>query len=207
MNNLNYSDNLMSRRWRKRYEEQPEHVKRRLDALDEIDVKEYQLKVIKRTRKYPNKGDVFLVEPQEGIYFYGLVINNHVNNIQGDDLLVIMIFRNRANGLTNKSFELDYNNLLIEPCMVGKEYWTRGYFYTIDNIEYEKSDYGFYSISKNKFFNEYEEELYKEPKLLGVWGVSTIFGIAIKIQEELIIDKSLLLQCSQSVCQIEKTEM
>lgn len=177
----------------KRYEEQPEYVKKKIDALKKMDIKDYQLKVIKRTRKYPNKGDVFLVEPKEGLYFYGLVVNNHVNNIQGEDLLVIMIFRNRANGLTDKSFKPDYNNLLIRPCMVGKEYWTRGYFHTIDNIEYDKSDYGFYSISKNKFFNEYEEELYKEPKLLGLWGVSTILGIAVKIQDELIIDESLLL--------------
>lgn len=104
MNSLNikYYDNPISRKWEERYYEQPEHIKVKLDELEAKDVKEYQLKSIKRKRIYPQKGDVFLVQPKESVYFWGIVMNNHVCNINGDDLLVISIFRERVEFTENK---------------------------------------------------------------------------------------------------------
>ena len=40
---------------------------------------------------------------------------------------------------------------------------------------------------KGKFFDEYGKELANQPKLLGIYGVATISGIARKINQELII--------------------
>lgn len=196
MSTLNYSDNLISRRWEKKYNEQPKHIQQKLDKLDELDeknMKEYQLNVIKRTRAYPQKGDVFLIEPRKGKYFYGLVINNHICNIDGDDWLVVFIFKDRASSLTDIDFMPDYNNLLITPCIVGRGYWTRGYFYTIGNRKLDKEcDYGFYDMFRDRYVDEYDNEKENEPRLLGIAGVATIYGIEREINEALIIDESLL---------------
>jgi len=92
----------------------------------------------------------------------------------------------------------DYSNLLIPPAIVGDEYWKKGYFHTIANIplteEEKKLDFGFYSIHfKGNFFcKETGELLDKEPKLLGMHGITTISGIGLEIEEELIINPSLL---------------
>ena len=49
------------------------------------------------------------------------------------------------------------NDLLIPPEIIGKEYWTRGYFYNVDHYD-EKlkiKEYGFYSIGQGKVLDEY----------------------------------------------------
>ncbi|MCM1127900.1 MAG: immunity 26/phosphotriesterase HocA family protein [Lachnospiraceae bacterium] len=127
--------NLLARRWEERYAKQPDSVKKKLDILYDQEIKDYQLKVIKRKRIYPEKGDIFLINPKDSLYFFGLVINNHVSNINGDDLIVIMIFKDKAKSLEDNVFSPDYTNLLIPPSMVGKEYWSRGCFYTVGNMK------------------------------------------------------------------------
>lgn len=185
----NINDNILSRRWLERYLKQSDEIKEKLDKLDDSDPSEYQLQVIKRKRIYPEIGDIFKINPIGDIYFYGVVLNNHIYNINGDDLLLVLIFKQDFD--INKSIGngVSEDELLLPPQIVGREYWSRGYFYNIDrydeplNIE----DYGFYSVGKSKFFDEYGNELLNQPRLLGTFGVATISGIAKKINQELII--------------------
>lgn len=102
--------------------------------------------------------------PKGDLFYYGLVVNNHINNINGEELL-------------------------IPPQIVGKEYWTRGYFYNVEhyNEKVNIDSCGFYSIGKRQFVDEYGNEITNEPELLGMYGVATITGIARKINRELII--------------------
>ena len=94
MNDLNYlKDNIMSRRWKTKYEQCSQAVRDKLDKLDEMYINEYQLQVIKRKRIYPDIGDIFKICPRENIECYGIVVNNHVNNKNGDDLIVIFVFK------------------------------------------------------------------------------------------------------------------
>ena len=83
------------------------------------------------------------------------------------------------------------DDLLLPPQIVGKEYWTRGFFYNVEHYDeiLNVKNYGFYSIGKGEFVDEYGKELANQPKLLGTYGVATISGIARKINQELIIRK------------------
>lgn len=186
------NNNPLSRKWKEKYNKQPDEVKKRLDELSNQDFTQYQLNVIKRRKIIPRKGDVFLVNLNESLYFFGIVINDNIKNINGEGLYVIMNFRDKAKSLDDTNFILDYEKLLIEPSIVGKEYWTRGYFYntgiTLESLP--PIDYGFYSVGKGNF-DEYGNEIYKEQYLLGTFGVATISGIAYEINKELIIDSSL----------------
>lgn len=185
--------NPLSKKSMGRYNNLPKHIQIELDKLDNMNFKEYQLKVIQRNKSIPKKGDIFFVNPSESKYFVGVIVNDNVSNINGSGLFVVLILRNKVLSLDSTDFEIDLDNLLINPSIVGKEYWTRGYFYsnglTIDDIS--NLDYGFYSIGKGKYYDEYGSELNKIPKHLGIYGVSTISGIAYKINQELIIDSSL----------------
>jgi hypothetical protein len=189
----NINDNPISKRFNERYELLDENIKKELEKLDESDPKEYQLQVIKRKRILPQKGDVFLVSPRKDLFFKGVVVNSNISNINGEELLLIFILKNKK----NKSGEIydltDVSELLIAPVMVGREYWTRGYFYnTGENIEIPSEiDYGFYSIGKGMFMDEYGNEIVREPELLGTFGVATITGVSYEINVELIIDKTL----------------
>lgn len=185
----NINNNIIANRWKQRYAEQPIDIKEKLDKLDEAEIEEYQLQVIKRKRVYPQIGDLFKIKPKDDIILYGIVINNHINNINGDDLLLVVIFKPEENIRTILQDGVKKEHLLIPPQIVGKEYWTRGYFYNIDYVDNVNNmeTYGFYSVGKGKFFDEYGKDLAYEPQLLGTYGVATISGVARKINQELII--------------------
>ena len=150
------NDNPLSRRREQRYQAQPVEIQTKIDELREMLVPDYQLQIIKRKRAYPQKGDVFLLNPKGDIYFWGVVVNNHKDNINGEDLLLVLIFNERTSLDKKKNFVVNVDNLLIEPSIVGKEYWTRGYFYTVDNIDLQglEIDYGFYDIIDAKYYDE-----------------------------------------------------
>lgn len=189
----NMNDNPLSRKWKDRYNKLPEHTQKELDEFDSKSYKEYQLNVIKSTRTLPKRGDVFLINPKDNKFFVGVIVNDNVNNINGNDLYVVLILKSKVDSIVDKVFELDLSNLLIEPCIVGKEYWTRGYFYNCDVFveNLPNIDYGFYSIGKGKYFDEFGHALNHIPEFLGTFGVSTIIGIAYKVNKELIINSTL----------------
>lgn len=182
-------ENILRQRWEQRYEMQSPEIKKKLDELDEMTVEEFQLLPIKRKRIKPQKGDVFVVSPNENEYFYGIVLNDSICNINGDDLLVVVVFMEKQYSIEEPIKQLDYEKLLLRPCIVGREYWTRGYFFNI-SVKQEipaNLDYGFYSIGKCLFLDEYGKELQHEPKLLGVFGVYTIWGVSREIRKEIIM--------------------
>lgn len=186
-------DNPLSRKWKDRYNNLPGYIQKELDELKSKSYKDYQLNVIKRTRTIPKRGDVFFVNPKENKYFVGVVIRDSVNNINGTDLYVVLILKNKVKSIDVKDFEMDFNNLLIEPCIVGKEYWTRGYFYNCGRVveNLPNINYGFYNIGGCEYLDEFGNSLHNVPKEFGTYGVSTIIGVAYKINKELIIDSSL----------------
>jgi hypothetical protein len=88
------NNNPIAREWKERYSKLSEEKKKKIDELDNMMIPEYQLKVIKRSRTYPEIGDIFKINPKDDIFYYGIVINNHINNRNGDDLILILIFNN-----------------------------------------------------------------------------------------------------------------
>lgn len=185
MSNIN--DSILTRRWNERYSQLSDELKNKI-TLYESNIK--QLKKIKRNLKYPDVGDVFNLISCDDIEINGIVINNHINNINGEDLIVIALIKYRYDYKQVIEKGLSSKNLIIAPQIVGKEYWTKGYFNIFDHWyrDINCDSYGFYSIGKGKIFDEYGMAVEKEPNLLGVFGVSTINGISIKINQELIIE-------------------
>lgn len=183
------NDNIISRRWEARYAELPEIIKERIIKLDTANLIEYQLQVIKKSRVYPQKGDIFKIKLSEKVELYGVVINNHISNMNGDELLVILIFRWNVDVKEIMQKGIGQEDILIPPEIVGKEYWTKGFFSTVDHCDSVRMNghYGFYSLRKRTFVDEYGKEIGEEPSLLGTYGVATISGIARQVNRELII--------------------
>lgn len=121
-------------------------------------------------------------------------MNNHINSINGDDLLLVLIFKQNIDIRKSLADGASEDDLLIPPQIVGREYWQRGYFFNVDKFDKPPkiadiiADCGFYSVGKGKLFDEFGNELSKPPRLLGTFGVATITGVAKKIRQELIIN-------------------
>ena len=122
------NDNIFTNRWKARYEKLSDDKKKKIDDLINAQFAEYQLQVIKRKRTYPEIGDMFKINPKNEIFLYGVVINNHINNINGDDLILILIFKQGKNIERCIEEGIKGDDLLLDPQIVGKEYWTRQIF-------------------------------------------------------------------------------
>lgn len=172
-----------------RYSKLSDEKKKKIDKLNDMLIPEYQLKVIKRKRCYPDIGDIFQINPKDDIFYYGVVINNHINNKNGDDLILILIFDNDEDIHKKLNRQITKKDLLFSPSVVGKEYWTRGYFYTIEHIDkkVEIESFGFYDIFDGFYYDEYQNRLDFEPEIKSMDGVKTISGIAYEMNLEMII--------------------
>lgn len=189
-----YADNPIARAWEKRYQSFSSDIQYKLDELYNASSKEYQFNVVKKSRKHSTRGDVFVINPINDLFLYGVVLNSNINNICGDDLYVIIILKERAEINKKKEIRLITDNILVGPCIVGKEYWTRGFFgrtdITIKDIP--QFNYGFYYIGKSKYVDEFGNEIFEKPDMVESFGVATITGIAYKVRKELIIHSDLV---------------
>ncbi len=194
------NDNPIANEWKKRYSSLTDEIKEKLDALNQMNSKEYQLKIIKKSKVAPVDGDIFVLSPREGIYFYGKVINAKINNLEKDTFIhrkiLVFIFNRQTKELNTDNFKAEYNNLLISPEIVDASYWRKGLFYTVGNepiTEIERNlDYGFYKIGKGKYYKEDGHEITHQPKILGTYGIATLTGVASKVEKEIIINPEIL---------------
>lgn len=188
-----YEDNPIARAWEKRYQSFSSDIQYKLDELYNASSKKYQFNVVKKSRKHSTRGDVFVINPINDLFLYGVVLNSNINNICGDDLYVIIILKERAEINKRKEIRLITDNILVGPCIVGKEYWTKGFFGRTDKSiqDIPQLSYGFYYIGKSKYVNEYGNEIFEKPDMVESFGVATITGIAYKVRKELIIQPDL----------------
>lgn len=196
------NENPLAKEWEKRYSEQPADIKQKLDELYQINSKKYQLRVIKKTKVKLKEGDVFVLSPRENIYFYGKVLKTNIDHKEKDTFVhgknVVFIFKNKTTVPSIDDFKPDYSQLLIRPAIVDISYWNKGFFYNVGNTgisDYEKNlDYGFYriGIKSDWYCKEDGTVLETKPKILGLYGITTITGIARLVEKELIINPKLL---------------
>lgn len=182
-----YNNHPLAKREDARYNSLSNEKKEKLRILEEQDLKEYQLNVIKRKRIKPQRGNLFIVSPRKDMFFWGVVINSDIN-IQGDDFSLVFILKDRAKGPEDTNIPSNITNLLIDPSIVGRWYWNKGFFYNvgIDIIIPDDLDYGFYSVMDRMYVDEYKNPIEREPEIVGIYGLSTDSGIAYQINYELI---------------------
>lgn len=192
------NSNLIHDNWMSRYNSLDYLTQKKIDelsdAFDRGEREKYQLIKIKRSYKYPEKGDVFILQPRKDLYFYGLVINAHIKNAYGDAMNIVAIFKLKTHEFNIDEFTADYSKLMLFPIMVARNYWTSGFFYNVGHIDEfgNVPSYGFYHHYRvHKFWNEYGEKINEQPVYLAS-GATTIIGVGYKVNKEIIIDKSLL---------------
>lgn len=150
-----------------------------------------QLQVIKRKHPKLQKGDVFLVNPFKNLFFFGLVLKTDIyDSALGNGLVDVCIFNNHIYDM-NIEYDipdLKKENILVPPSVISKEYWHKGYFYNVGNIEIENIEYAFYSIAKHSYINNEREPITDLPDVLSSYGFTTIVGIESQIHDYMFIN-------------------
>ena len=115
------------------------------------------------------------------------MIGNHITSILGEDLLTVVFL---CPGTLNANEETEVNcldNILIPPQIISTELWKKGFARNIGKREFfMKPDYSFYDAISNQFFTEFGKKALKK-NVIGIYGLTTVYGISKYIQRELII--------------------
>ena len=179
---------LLARRWDERVARQPEQVRSALGELGE-DPGFFQLRVLRRSRAYPEPGDTFRLEPPCCPPLEGVVVNSHVDHMGEEGIIIVLVFAPGA----ALSMGVPPESLMLPPQTLTDLYWRRGYFERTGRVEVDRRaiGYGFYweSLpgSGGRFEDEWFRPLPAEPRLLGDRGPVTDIGVAWEVAREAII--------------------
>lgn len=143
-----------------------------------------------KSRKYPEEGDIFLVQPLSNVYYYGKVIQTHIKSrdscVKGMNLVFIY---DKCSVDQSIPDDLSHSGFLISPTIINKLPWSRGYFETIGNVpvtELEKNmSYGFWSFLKKMFVDVEGIPLGYKPQYWSDYGLASYAVIGEKIQNAL----------------------
>ncbi len=97
------------------------------------------MKILKKSRKTPQPGDVFVLQIVEAEFMFGRVINCRTRIGNFDGVIMIYIYDARSAGKTDIP-TLRRGRLLIPPLGTNRQPWLKGYFETVANEPLSKSD-------------------------------------------------------------------
>ncbi|MWC27055.1 immunity 26/phosphotriesterase HocA family protein [Paenibacillus sp. MMS18-CY102] len=139
-----------------------------------------ELIAMKKSRKRPVAGDVFVIQPKESHFYFGKVIQT---NIQGKNLnFVGMNLIYMYNCLSHRKeipTNLDEHELMFAPTVVNFQGWLKGYFEKVGNqpvtVKEQNVDYGFFDDfeTQDKFYNLAGEELNHRPQYARFDGLAS----------------------------------
>ncbi|NTW71791.1 MAG: hypothetical protein HGA49_06060 [Eubacteriaceae bacterium] len=149
-----------------------------------------ELIAMKKVRSKPSEGDVFVIQPKEGTYYYGKVI---LTNIKSKDSFIngmsLVYIYNKVSSQKNAIEGVEDNDLLIPPIIVNNQPWQKGYFETVGNVGITENemnvDFGFWDTLKKKFVNCNGDELLKKPKYWTHYGLGSFGVVGKEVQKAL----------------------
>ena len=135
---------------------------------------------MKKSRKRPIAGDVFVIQPKEGDYYFGKVIQTNIQgknrNFQGMNLIYMYNCYSQAKEIPAN---LDEHEFLFAPTVMNFQGWLQGYFETIGNqpvtVREANVDYGFFDDfeTQDKFYNLEGERIQHKPKYCRFDGLAS----------------------------------
>ncbi|MBE6754655.1 MAG: hypothetical protein E7559_09980 [Ruminococcaceae bacterium] len=143
-----------------------------------------QLIAMHKSRKKPCVGDVFVLQPFSGTFYFGKVIQS---DLQSDDsfirgMFLVYIYDYSS---TKKEIVTDFENsdFLIAPMIINTQPWLKGYFETIGNIpvtvQERNVEYGFWDVIKKHYVDIKGNVLDSPPKYHSIYGLGS-YGIITK---------------------------
>jgi len=145
---------------------------------------------MKKSRKAPREGDVFVVQPFAGIFYYGKVIQTNISSQDScvNGMLLIYVY-DRLSRSKDIPDDLDCGKLLIAPTIVNRLGWSRGYFETICNFPVTDRErnvsFGFWSFQKKRFVNVEGAPLKSAPEYYTDYGLGNYAVVGEKIHAAL----------------------
>ena len=97
------------------------------------------MKVLKKSRKYPKPGDIFVLQMVDPEFIFGRVIDCNTNIGNFDDVIMLYIYDARSTCATEIP-TLRRDKLLIPPVGTNRQGWLKGYYETVAHVPLTKRD-------------------------------------------------------------------
>lgn len=150
------------------------------------------LAVLKRTRRRPEAGDIFVMLPPDGLFLFGRVIATDLNaaGFPGSNLIYVYRVRAKEKGPVP---ELLPGQLLCPPMMTNNRPWSMGYFEFLEKRELGPLDrllQHCFEDSRGWYFDERGNRLSGKTDPVGVWGLHSFRTIDDEVSKALGIPLS-----------------
>lgn len=145
------------------------------------------LTVLKKTRRPPQTGDIFVMLPSDGQYVFGRVIASDAVVGPMSGCILIYIYRPRSRDKEVLP-ELRRDQLLVAPIMTNRLPWTRGYFEHVAHRELRAEDrlgQHCFMDSLGRFYDERSQRLDEATPPVGDWGLHSFWTISDEVSEAL----------------------
>jgi hypothetical protein len=141
------------------------------------------LKVLKKTRRKPEAGDIFVfqLEQMPDRYFFGRVVATDTTIGNFTEGGVVMIYLYRATSSSKEAIpELKPTELLVPPIGTNNRAWTRGFFELVKsgiNTANDLLPLHCFRNGAGNYFDEYGNRLSGPVEPVGVYGLAGIGAI------------------------------
>lgn len=151
------------------------------------------MQVLKRSRKQPQVGDIFVYKIRRNPYGYGRVIRLDAKLGGFSDVTLLYFFR----AFSKRKAEipvLNCSDLLIPPLGTNHRGWSMGYFETIENRPLESGAilpiHCFWSDVTSRYRNEYGKVLPRKHEPCGLFALDSFRTIDVQLSMALGIEPS-----------------
>jgi hypothetical protein len=152
-----------------------------------------EMRVLKRSRKAPRAGDVFVFQLHGSEYYFGRVICTSARHGSTNNLYLLYFYdTHRLSKLPVPALARD--RLLFPPIVAGRELWTSGYLETVANVPLQEGDtfsvHCFESApirpgGRTCYVDEYDNPLERRYEPCSVRGMTTIVGVNNRVKRAL----------------------
>lgn len=145
------------------------------------------LAVLKKTRRAPEVGDIFVMQPPDGQYLFGRVVDTNANPLGVGGAILVYVYRVRS-ATKAPAPELLRGQLLVPPMMTNKQPWTKGFFEHVENRPLSPMDRlprHCFKDSRGWYFDETRSRLPGPVEPVGQWGLHSYRTIDDEISKAL----------------------
>jgi hypothetical protein len=153
------------------------------------------LRVLKKTRRSPEVGDVFAMQLSDLGFLFGLVVKANVKQGQAPmpGANLIYVFRVRADRLSPDLVMLRPDQLLLPPIWTNALAWSRGRFQTVAKVEIDATrvlpGHCFWRVANSRYVDEFGEPVGTRTEPCGDWGLVSYRWIDDRISDALGIPR------------------
>ncbi len=131
------------------------------------------LTVLKRTRRSPEVGDIFVMQPPDGQFLFGRVVDTAAEIGPMKSCVLIYVYRCRSSCKMPVPALLR-GQLLVPPMMTNKRPWTMGYFEHVENRPLSVMDrlpLHCFKDTRGWYFDQAGKRLAVPVEPVGQWGL------------------------------------